>query len=96
MSDGGAPSARAGYDLAVIGAGSAGFSAAISAAEQGARVALIGAGTIGGPCGHFGCLPSQALSRAVWPLHPDRKGWLGGQGVLRGAGPLAGLVLHFG
>ena len=29
------------YDLAVIGAGSAGFSAAITAAEQGARVALI-------------------------------------------------------
>ncbi len=36
------------YDLAVIGAGSAGFSAAITAADQGARVALIGHGTIGG------------------------------------------------
>ena len=35
------------YDLAVIGAGSAGFSAAITAAELGARVALIGHGTIG-------------------------------------------------
>jgi mercuric reductase len=39
-----------GYDLAVIGAGSAGFSAAITAAEQGAQVALIGHGTIGGTC----------------------------------------------
>jgi mercuric reductase len=39
-----------GYDLAVIGAGSAGFSAAITAAEQGASVALIGHGTIGGTC----------------------------------------------
>ncbi|MGH6660258.1 MAG: FAD-binding protein, partial [Rhodospirillales bacterium] len=28
------------YDVAVIGAGSAGFSAAITAAEQGAQVAL--------------------------------------------------------
>lgn len=28
------------FDLAVIGAGSAGFSAAIAAAEQGAQVAL--------------------------------------------------------
>ena len=37
-----------GYDLAVIGAGSAGFSAAITAAEQGASVALIGHGSIGG------------------------------------------------
>ena len=35
------------FDLAVIGAGSAGFSAAITAAEDGARVALIGYGTIG-------------------------------------------------
>lgn len=29
------------FDLAVIGAGSAGFSAAITAAEQGARVDLV-------------------------------------------------------
>ncbi len=38
------------FDLAVVGAGSAGFSAAITAAEQGARVAMIGYGTIGGTC----------------------------------------------
>lgn len=41
---------KGGYDLAVIGAGSAGFSAAITAAEQGAKVALIGHGLIGGTC----------------------------------------------
>ncbi|MCH9018943.1 MAG: FAD-dependent oxidoreductase, partial [Proteobacteria bacterium] len=35
------------FDLAVIGAGSAGFAAAIRASELGARVALIGHGTIG-------------------------------------------------
>ncbi len=35
------------YDLAVIGAGSAGFSAAITAAEEGARVALIGMAQLG-------------------------------------------------
>ncbi|MBU2587053.1 MAG: FAD-dependent oxidoreductase, partial [Alphaproteobacteria bacterium] len=39
-----------GFDLAVVGAGSAGFSAAITAAELGAKVALIGHGTIGGTC----------------------------------------------
>lgn len=60
------------YDLAVIGAGSAGFSAAITAAEAGARVALIGAGTIGGTCVNVGCVPSKALIRAVESLHHTR------------------------
>lgn len=56
-------------DLAVIGAGSAGFSAAITAAEAGARVALIGDGTIGGTCVNLGCVPSKTLIRAVEGLH---------------------------
>ena len=60
------------YDLAVIGAGSAGFSAAITAAEAGARVALIGDGTIGGTCVNVGCVPSKALIRAVEGLHHAR------------------------
>ena len=60
------------YDLAVIGAGSAGFSAAITAAEAGSRVALIGAGTIGGTCVNVGCVPSKALIRAVESLHHTR------------------------
>ncbi|APX89174.1 mercury(II) reductase [Brevirhabdus pacifica] len=60
------------YDLAVIGAGSAGFSAAITAAEAGARVALIGSGTIGGTCVNVGCVPSKALIRAVETLHNAR------------------------
>src|SRR5437879_12469978 len=58
-----------GYDLAVIGAGSAGFSAAITAAEQGAQVALIGHGTIGGTCVNIGCVPSKTLIRAAESLH---------------------------
>jgi mercuric reductase len=57
------------YDLAVIGAGSAGFSAAITAAEQGANVALIGDGTIGGTCVNIGCVPSKALVRATESVH---------------------------
>ena len=60
------------YDLVVVGAGSAGFSAAITAAEQGARVALVGDGTIGGTCVNVGCVPSKALIRAVEPLHQAR------------------------
>ena len=47
------------YDLAVIGAGSAGFSAAITAAEQDARVALIARFAQRGqpldPCGAGAC-----------------------------------------
>ncbi|WP_291298468.1 mercury(II) reductase [Elioraea sp.] len=57
------------YDLAVIGAGSAGFSAAITATEQGARVALIGHGVIGGTCVNVGCVPSKTMIRAADALH---------------------------
>jgi mercuric reductase len=57
------------YDLAVIGAGSAGFSAAITAAEQGAQVALIGHSTIGGTCVNVGCVPSKTMIRAAETLH---------------------------
>jgi mercuric reductase len=56
-------------DLAVIGAGSAGFAAAIRAAELGARVTLIGHGTIGGTCVNIGCVPSKTLIRAAEALH---------------------------
>jgi mercuric reductase len=56
-------------DLVVIGAGSAGFSAAIRAAELGANVALSGHGTIGGTCVNIGCVPSKTLIRAAEALH---------------------------
>lgn len=60
------------YDLAVVGAGSAGFSAAITAAEDGARVALIGHGLIGGTCVNVGCVPSKAMIRAMEVMHAPR------------------------
>ena len=59
-------------DLAVIGAGSAGFAAAIRAAELGANVILIGHGVIGGTCVNIGCVPSKTLIRAVETLHQAR------------------------
>ena len=64
-------SARA-PDIAVIGAGSAGFAAAIRAAELGARVALIGHGTLGGTCVNIDCVPSKTLIRAAEALHGGR------------------------
>jgi mercuric reductase len=57
------------YDLVIIGAGSVGFSAAITAAELDARVALVGHGTIGGTCVNTGCVPSKNLIRATEALH---------------------------
>jgi mercuric reductase len=52
------------YDLAVIGAGSAAFAAAIRATSLGARVALIERGTVGGTCVNVGCIPSKHLLAA--------------------------------
>lgn len=59
-------------DLIVIGTGSAGFSAAIRASELGAKVVLVGDGTIGGTCVNIGCVPSKALIRAAETLHQAR------------------------
>ena len=52
------------YDLAIVGAGAAGFAAAIQAVERGARVAMIEHGTVGGTCVNIGCVPSKAMLRA--------------------------------
>jgi len=56
-------------DVAVLGGGSAGFAAAIRAAELGARVALIEGGTLGGTCVNVGCVPSKTLIRAAEVQH---------------------------
>ncbi len=57
------------YDLAVVGGGSAGFAAAIKAAEMGARVLMVERGTIGGTCVNVGCVPSKTLIRAMETYH---------------------------
>lgn len=49
------------YDLAVIGAGWAGFNATLKAKAHGLRVALIDKGPIGGTCLNRGCIPTKAL-----------------------------------
>ncbi len=56
-------------DLLVIGGGSAGFAAAIRAAEEGARVVIVNQGPIGGTCVNVGCVPSKALIRALEAYH---------------------------
>ena len=50
------------FDIAVIGAGSAGLTAARFTARLGQRVALIEANRVGGDCTWTGCVPSKSLS----------------------------------
>ncbi len=57
------------FDLVIVGAGSAGFAAAIKAAELGARVAMAEGGTLGGTCVNVGCVPSKTLIRAAEAQH---------------------------
>jgi len=60
---------QAEVDLLVVGAGSAGFAAAIRAAELGYSVTLVGEGIIGGTCVNVGCVPSKTLIRAAEAYH---------------------------
>jgi len=52
------------FDLAVIGAGSAGLLVTAVAAQLGVKVALIERGRMGGDCLNTGCVPSKALLAA--------------------------------
>lgn len=56
-------------DLLIIGAGSAGFAAAIRATELGASVAMVERGALGGTCVNVGCVPSKTLIRAAEVQH---------------------------
>ena len=60
------------FDLAIIGAGSGGLAAALTAAQVGARVALIERQRIGGDCTWTGCVPSKALLKAARVAHHAR------------------------
>lgn len=56
-------------NIAIIGTGGAAFAAAIRAAEAGARVTLIEAGTVGGTCVNVGCVPSKIMIQAAHIAH---------------------------
>lgn len=49
------------FDLAVIGGGPAGYSAAIRAAKSGLKTVLIEKDELGGVCLNQGCIPSKAM-----------------------------------
>ena len=67
------------YDVAVLGAGTGGYSTALRVAQLGKRVALIERdGRLGGTCLLRGCIPTKALLRSAEIMdhvnHADRWG----------------------
>ncbi len=52
------------YDVIILGGGSAGYSAADTAQRQGARVAIVDPGPLGGLCILRGCMPTKTLLRS--------------------------------
>jgi len=53
------------YDLAIIGAGWAGYNAAIKAKELGLKVCLIENSQVGGTCLNLGCIPTKTLIQSA-------------------------------
>ena len=64
------------YDVAIIGSGPAGYTAAIRAGQYGLRTALLEKdGFLGGTCLHVGCIPTKALlfNAELWDHLKDAK-----------------------
>lgn len=53
------------YDVAILGSGPGGYVAAIKAAQQGLKTALIEKTFLGGTCLNIGCIPTKALLAAT-------------------------------
>jgi dihydrolipoamide dehydrogenase len=64
------------YDIAIIGSGPAGYTAAIRAGQYGLKTALIEKDNVlGGTCLHVGCIPTKALlfNAEIWDHLKDAK-----------------------
>ena len=61
------------YDLIVLGGGTAGLTAAVLAAELGARTALVERERTGGDCLWTGCVPSKSLLATAELAHAMRR-----------------------
>jgi len=57
--------AEIGFDILIIGAGPAGYVAAIRAAQLGFKVAIVEREHLGGICLNWGCIPTKALLRSA-------------------------------
>ncbi len=61
------------YDVIVIGAGPAGYVAAIRAAQLGQKTAIVDKQWLGGVCLNIGCIPSKALLKNAEIAHTLRE-----------------------
>ncbi len=57
-----------GYDILVIGAGPAGYAAALEAARLGKSTALVERNLLGGTCLNWGCIPTKLFLGATAPI----------------------------
>lgn len=57
------------YDVVVLGAGPAGYVAAIRAAQLGLKTAIVEKEALGGVCLNIGCIPSKALLKNAEVAH---------------------------
>jgi pyruvate/2-oxoglutarate dehydrogenase complex dihydrolipoamide dehydrogenase (E3) component len=77
------------HDVIIIGGGSAGYAAARTAREQGADVAIVDRGPLGGLCILRGCMPSKTLLRSSDVISLMRRA---GEFGLAGENPRADLA----
>ena len=56
------------YDIAIIGGGPGGYTAAIYASQLGAKVALVEKDRLGGTCLNRGCISTKALATSAEAL----------------------------
>jgi dihydrolipoamide dehydrogenase len=57
------------FDVAVLGGGTGGYTAAIRAAQLGRRTVVVEAAKLGGTCLHIGCIPTKALLETAGLFH---------------------------
>src|ERR671930_2316452 len=53
------------FDVVIVGGGRGGYPAAIRAAQNGLRVALVEKERVGGVCLNWGCIPTKAMLRSA-------------------------------
>lgn len=68
-------------DVLILGAGPAGYVAAIRAAQLGRHVTLVEPGPLGGSCLHRGCIPLKALISASERYHQTGQEELAAMGI---------------
>jgi pyruvate/2-oxoglutarate dehydrogenase complex dihydrolipoamide dehydrogenase (E3) component len=79
-----------GYDLAVIGAGTAGLVAAAGAAALGAKTCLVENHLMGGDCLNYGCIPSKSI------IEISRIAFCAGAGADKTGVNISGTTIDFG